>query len=191
MDREDELLLYVQDGLSEQDKDTFEARLKADPLLAAELAVVQAANDAFTAEDESASDLKAGWADLEQRMDATKPAAANENRPIRLGLWQVAAVAALSVSAWHFFAVPQIGDNPARYETVSAESSGLVMQVVFRPDATFAEAATFLTRFDGSISDGPGATGVYRVQFDDPSQLELALTSAKAESDLFAFVAAE
>ena len=191
MDREEELLFYVQNRLSEQDKQAFENRLSEDPQLAAEVAVLKVAKTAFAEEDEEAHNLHDGWAELETRMDATPAVAANANRPIRLGLLQVAAVAVISVMTWQFVAVPQFVQDPARYETVSSESSGYVLQVVFRPAATFAEAAVFLARFGGSISDGPGAVGVYRVRFEDATQLENAMMAAKTNAELFEFVAAE
>ncbi|RLJ41034.1 hypothetical protein BCF46_3610 [Litoreibacter meonggei] len=191
MDREDELLFYVQNRLSERDREAFEERLATDQILAAELAVLQAARNNFTEKKSGASELSVGWADLEGRMDAAQPTAANDNHPIRLGLLQVAAVSAIAVMAWHFVAVPQFAKTPDAFETVSQESDAHVLQVIFSPDATLAETAAFLTQFDGSISGGPSAVGLYRLRFADPEQLESALEAAKANGALFEFVAAE
>lgn len=190
MDREEELLTYIQNRLSEQDKQAFEARLSQEADLAAELAVLKAASIVFAEEDKDTLRTHGNWSDFESRI-GTSQSTANENRPIRLGLLQVAAVVAVSVMAWQFVAVPQLRNDPARYETVSQESNAYILQVMFRPAATFADAATFLTRFGGSISDGPGAVGVYRVRFDEAAQLDAALTAAKANTALFEFVAAE
>lgn len=191
MDRDDELLFYVQNRLSRQDRQAFDARLAADQDLAAELAVLQAARSDFAEETKMAPDLSAGWADLETRMDAVTTPVANENQPIRLNLLQVAAVAALAVMAWHFIAVPKFTKGLGGFETASQEVDAHVMQVIFRADATFEEAASFLTLFSGTMSDGPSAVGVYRVRFANLVQLEDALEAAKANSSLFEFAAIE
>ncbi len=191
MEPEDELLFYIQNRLSELDRKAFEKRLATDQNLRAELAVLQAARNDFAEKQTDASDLGAGWAELESRIDAAQTTAANENRPIRLGLLQVAAVSAFAVMAWHFVAVPQFTKDPSSFETVSQENDGHIMQVVFRPDTTLAQTAAFLTQYKGSIFDGPGAVGVYRLRFADPEQLQMALKAAKANSELFEFVAAE
>ena len=191
MELDDELLFYIQNRLSEQDRRAFEERLATDENLRAELAVLQAARNDFAEKNDGASDLGAGWAELEGRMDAAQMTAANDNQPIRLGLLQVAAVSAIAVMVWHFVAVPQFVKDPSTYETVSEENDGHIMQVIFRPDATIAQTATFLTQFEGSISDGPGAIGVYRLRFADPEQLKNALEAAKANGELFEFAAAE
>ena len=191
MELDDELLFYIQNRLSEQDRKAFEERLATDEHLRAELAVLKAARNDFANNNKGAFDLGAGWAELEGRMDAEQTTIANDNRPIRLGLLQVAAVSVFAVMAWHFIAVPQFVKDPSTFETVSEENDGYIMQVIFRPDATFAQTATFLTKFEGSISDGPGAVGVYRLRFADPEQLKNALEAAKANGELFEFAAAQ
>jgi anti-sigma-K factor RskA len=191
MDREDELLYYVQNRLSEQGRQAFEERLATDQILAAELAVLQATRNDFAKKKKDTADLSASWAELEGRMDAAQTTAANDNHPMRLGLLQVAAVSAIAVMAWHLVAVPQFDEGPDAFETVSQESDAHVLQVVFRPEATLAETAVFLAEFEGSISDGPSAVGVYRLRFADLEQLESALQAAKDNRTLFEFVAAE
>ncbi len=194
METEDQILMYIQDRLSKEDRQAFEARMASDRSLAAEVAVVKSARAEFASMRASGADVQAGWADLERRIEADQvavPPAANVNGPIRLGLLQVAAVAALAVMVWQFVAVPQMGNGPDMFETVSEQGDGFVLQVVFQPDATLADTTEFLSRFQGTISDGPGATGVYRLRFEGPELLESALTAASENRALFQFVAAE
>lgn len=190
MDREETLLLYVQDRLPDAERHAVDAQLATDPAMAAEVALLQAARAAFGAQQEPA-DHDAGWADLEARMDAQKPLAANENRPIRLSLLQVAAACAVSVVAWQMFAVPQIPTQPATYETVSQQTDEHLLQVIFQPDVTLAQTAAFLRAFDGSISDGPSAVGLYRLRFESAEQMQNALAAAQADTSLFEFAASQ
>lgn len=190
MDREDQILEYVQERMTALDRATFEAELKADPSLLAELKVVQAVRADLNAETAELADPAGGWARISSSIDAQAApvAAANDNHaPMRQWL-QMAAAAVLAVGVWQLAVVPNLGDSDVPYQTVSEEADAAILQIIFQPDAPFGDIAAVLAELEGSLVDGPSAVGVVRVRFKDNALRDKALAGLAARTDLVADV---
>jgi len=165
VDRDDEMLNYVQNRLTGDRRAAFEAEMQTDPQLASEVKVMQAV-----------------------RVELSPPA--NDNRaPIRQ-LFQMASAAVLAVGVWHFGVAPSLNSG-GPYETVSEEAGGPVLQVVFAGTASLGDVTALLEQFEGQIIAGPTALGVYRVEFADTALRDAALTELAERSDLVSDVFAQ
>ncbi len=181
MDRDDEMLNYVQNRLSSDRRAAFEAHMKTDPQLASEVKMMQAVRVELSQEGE-ALEGASGWERLSSSIDASR-APANDNRaPIRQ-LFQMAAAAVLAVGVWHFGVAPSLnGGGP--YETVSEVAGGPLLQVVFAGNAPLGEVTALLDQFEGQIIAGPTALGGYRVEFADTALRDAALAALTERRDL-------
>lgn len=181
MDRDDKVLLYVQERLTTGERDTFEREIAGDPTLAAEVTALQAARRALVPEVQAAD----GWDRLSNAIDATRPAAANDNRPIRFTLLQAAGLVVAAVALWQFIAVPTLGTGPAdRYTVAGVDADAPRLQVLFQADASAGEIVTLLSELEGTIVSGPGALGIFRVEFADDAALEAARLRLTERSEL-------
>ncbi|MEM6940996.1 MAG: hypothetical protein AAF509_12800 [Pseudomonadota bacterium] len=192
LDREENILAYVQGKMSGDEKRAFEAALSADQGLAAEVQVMQTARQtlAQTAVPQGATDE--GWARLSRSLTSpplSAPAPANENQaPLRF-LAQAAAIAVASVALWHFAVAPTVFPaNQPTYQAASDEVGQAEIRVMFQPNATLGEVSALLDRLEGSIVSGPSALGTYAVQFADEALRARAIQELEARRDLFASV---
>ena len=191
MDRDDRLTAYLQGRLDPEARAAFEREVQADPALAAEVAALRDARARFAEEAEAAADRReAGWRRLSAAIAPAAPAAANENRPLRLSLVQAAAVALVAVGLWQVAAVPLLSPDDAAYRTVSEAPDAISLQIVFRADAPLGEVADLLRRLGGTVQDGPGALGVWRVAFADAQARDDAAAALADQSDLVEMVTA-
>ena len=92
-------------------------------------------------------------------------APANENRPIRLSLAQVAGVAVAAVALWQFVASPLLPTTPGDFTPASASTSTATLQVIFAGSASMADITATLGEVNGVLIDGPSAIGLYRIGF--------------------------
>jgi len=181
VDREDEMLNYLQNRLSDDRRAAFEAAMQTDPHLASEVKMMQAVR-AELSQDGDALEGASGWERLSSSIDASR-APANDNRaPIRQ-LFQMAAAAVLAVGIWHFGVAPSLNSNGA-YEAVSEEAGGPVLQVVFAGTAPLRDVTALLDQFEGQIIAGPTALGGYRVEFADTTLRDAALAALAERRDL-------
>ncbi|MEO0989794.1 MAG: hypothetical protein AAFX00_02470 [Pseudomonadota bacterium] len=186
MDREERVLAYMQGRLDDGDREAFEADMSRDPELAAEVEVLRSVRSEF-ANEVAAEDVTDGWDRLSAELD--RPQAANLSRAPRLAIWQVAAVVAFCLVAWEGLIAPQIsGLRPGPFETVTEAVDGPTLQVVFAEDAPMGEVAYFLRTHNGTIVDGPGAQGIYRIVFTDNPDLAHTQEAMAQRSDLFELV---
>lgn len=183
MDREDRLLAYMQDKLDATDRTAFEAEIATDPALAAEVAALEGVRQVFGTETVPGQ-RAAGWERLSAAIAAGQPAASNDNRPHRLSLWQAAAVAAVAVLMWQVGMVPLLTEDPASYRTVTETPAGPGLQVIFAEVAPAGEIAALLREVGGTVTDGPGALGIWHVSFEDAEHRDAALTALTARTDI-------
>ncbi|MEM1267464.1 MAG: hypothetical protein AAGI50_15760 [Pseudomonadota bacterium] len=190
MTRDERLLAYMQNRLDPDDRIAFEADMAADPAVAAEVDVMRAVRAEFE-ERAEAPDAVAGWRRLEMAIEADKRRPANENRAPRLALWQVAAVVAAALLTWETAVAPQIGAERGGYATVSEVAAGPALRVAFVPSATIGEIDAILVDLGGTITDGPGALGLYRISFVDDAARDSAEAALAARTELVELVTAE
>ncbi|KUP92879.1 hypothetical protein [Tritonibacter horizontis] len=189
MDRDDLILAYVQGKLSDADSTAFEQDLEQDANMAAELLALRAARSEFAQEDDQV-EADAGWSRLEATINATIPA--NDNRPLRLSLWQTGALIAASLVLWQVAVVPFTQPQRAPgYEAVSEATRGAVLQVMFSATASVAEVTALLRVIGGTVVEGPGALGLYRIAFESSNRMEVARAVLEGRRDLIDLVTVE
>lgn len=182
VDREEEMLKFVQNRLSGDRRAAFEAAMQSDPQLASEVKVMQAVRAELSEQDEALGSNPDGWERLSNSIEASR-APVNDNRAPLRQVFQMAASAVLAVGVWHFAITPYLSGDE-RYETVSQETTGPVLQVVFESSAPFGDVAELLAGFGGRITEGPSAVGAYRVEFADAAQRDAAQQAFAERTDL-------
>ena len=169
MDRDDRLVAYLQDRLSQAERKDFEAEMRSDPALAAEVSVMRGARKAM-GQEEADEDPSVGWQRLQASIERerSQTTAANLNRRPFFMIAQVAAVAIAAIAVWQFAVTPLISPNgQPGYTTASDELALPVLQVVFADTAPAGEISAALLEHGGKIIDGPSAIGLYRIAFPD------------------------
>lgn len=185
MDQNDTLLAYLQGRLSDEDRRAFEIDISKDADLAAEVAALRGAKIAMTPQD--VPDKSKGWDRLSAAIDQETFQPANQNRPIRLSVLQAAACVVLAVFLWQALAAPYLA--PGGYFSPASESTPApVLQVVFADSAVISEISGLLRDLDASIISGPGALGIYQLEFSDDDGLEAAKSIFETRKDLVARV---
>lgn len=170
MDRDDRLLAYVQNRLAGRERESFEADMASDSTLAAEVAVMQAARTAMASE-ETTEARAAGWRRLQGSLEHARPETANRDSRPGFYLAQAAVVAIAAVALWQFAVMPLLAPrSDDAYLPASQEIALPVLQVVFAEEAEIGQIAGILREHRGTIVDGPGALGVYRITFPDPQR---------------------
>ena len=192
MGRDDQVVNYLQGRLDEGQRRAFEADIAADPALAAEIEVLQAArqlNDQDTASH--GRDMHDGWARLDAAIGAEAAApAANDNAAPWKALAKAACIAVVSIGLWQFAVAPRLAAPPqAEYAPASqSEGSEAVLQVIFTDSAPAGQIAALIYELGGTVIDGPGAIGLYRIAFEDAQSRADAAVALAARPDLVASV---
>jgi len=183
---DDKTQAYVAGQMTPQERAEFEADVQADPNLAAEVAVAQAARTAFSDEDaRAAKRAEQGWARLEAEIaPRALPQPANDNRPVWRGWVQTAAAVVVAVGLWQVIAVPQISGNDDGFVPVSASTQGPALQVIFAETAELGDVVALLSDLDGIVIDGPGALGLFRISFADEAARDSARAALQSNTDL-------
>lgn len=182
MDRDDEILDYVQNRLPPVGREQFEKAMAKDKSLAAEVDLMRSVR----------AELKAGpthknedavWDKLSATIDPA-PQHANENRRPWLQVLQYATVAVVAVATWQFAVVPRISVMPGEFRAASEQSGDFVVQVKFIESATIGEITDLLRPLNGTITDGPSALGLVRVSFKEQAMQKEALQVLNSRTDL-------
>ncbi|ABG33450.1 hypothetical protein CEP88_09260 [Roseobacter denitrificans] len=185
MDRDDQILNYVQDRLSPQDRAAFEEAMARDAALSGEVALMQAVRGAL-AQEPKHDNSDAVWDRLSASMSPV-PQPANMNSSPWAQLARYAAVAAIAVLAWQVV-VPRSSGVPTGFTPATEGAGAFVLQVKFADSATFGDIGALLGPLGGTITDGPTALGLVRVSFADATSLQEAAVALDARSDLVELV---
>ncbi|QDL91336.1 hypothetical protein FDP22_05770 [Paroceanicella profunda] len=189
MDSDDHLLAYMQGRLDPDAAAGFEAELAESPALRAELAALRAAAAALGAEAPPAAARAAGWDRLSRSIEAERTGVpANATR--RFSPLQVAGIAAAAVLVWQLAAVPYLpGRGPAGYRPVSDTLTGPALQVAFADDAPLAQVTALLVALGATVTDGPGALGLFTLTFADDAARDAGEAALRARPELVTAVA--
>lgn len=188
MDRDDRIIAFLQGTLDESSARNLEADIANDPALAAEVAALRGVRNVLS-EETYPSQRERGWERLSATLESEARPVANDNRPIRFALWQVAATVAGAVLLWQATVVPVLSpDNAGDYVPVSEAVDGPVLQVAFTANATMAEISALLAEVDGTITAGPGSIGIYHVTFASAEALERGRRSLEERTDLIRMI---
>lgn len=184
MDDDERLLAYMHGRLTPSERAVFEAEMEARPALGAELAAMRALADGMAADLPDPSVQREGWARLSQSLaQEALPQPANDNRWPRFA--QLAGVAAAAVIAWQLIAVPflpQVGGDS--FTPASQVESDLALRIAFTEAASLADVQTLLRETGARVVDGPSATGLFTLAFEDEAAREAAQAALAARDDL-------
>lgn len=187
MDRDQDILDYLQDRLTPDRKAAFENEMAQDASLAAEVDLLRSvqANLAQSPKHENA-DLV--WDRLSAEF-AAAPVAANVNRPLWKEALKYAAVAVLSVTTWQVTVGPRIASDQDGFRAASEDEIDASIQVKFVETASYSEIAAVLAQLDARITDGPSALGLVRLSFADANAQQQAISVLEANTALVEIVA--
>ena len=187
MDRDQDILDYLQDRLNARDRAAFEDEMARDASLAAEVDVMRSIR-AELASAPRHENADAVWDRLSAEIDAA-PKAANDNRRPWKEVLKYAAVAVIAVAAWQVAIEPRIGGVSDGFRTASEQPAAFNFQVKFVETATLGEITALLAPLSGTISDGPSALGLVRLSFAHTSLGEAAIRELVDRSEVVEFVA--
>lgn len=155
---EDLLPWYVNDTLDGEERARVERHLAGCAHCRAELELLKAVRGEVRALDTVEGPGELARARLLREARRTGGA---RSRWLPLALAASLAVVALQAVVLMSVWLPQDG-----YAPLGAAPAGVVLQVRFAPEATEREMRAALAAVNGSIVDGPGALGVYRVRLE-------------------------
>ncbi|MFK7870917.1 MAG: hypothetical protein AB8B58_16965 [Roseobacter sp.] len=187
MDRDQNILDYVQDRLSTADRAKFEDAMVQDTSLAAEVDVMRSLRAALSAGPVHEK-ADAVWQRLSTEI-SDAPRAANDNQRPWRHLLKYAAVAVFAVAAWQTTVAPRLLTVPEGYRAASDAAAEFTFQVKFTDGATLADIADVLAPFGGRIIDGPSALGLVRISVSEEDLVQDAQTALEMRTDLVEFVA--
>ncbi len=173
----------------------IEAAAKADPELAAELAIWRSARTVQSDMVAEAGSSEFGWARIEKAINAGEnQSSANDNdtKPFWsrafIAPWQAAAAVALAIVGWQVAVVPVLApggvEDDAAYVLAGDETDQkFAFRVAFTDNASAPDIAAILRNVDARIIDGPSAVGFYTIAFDDPEAMEAARQRLSTDAD--------
>lgn len=166
---------HVNQTLSARERSRVEAALEDDPALAAEHLWLQSLRRSVR-EDDPATPARSDETGLDELMALVRAERDHRLTPFpspfsrRPGWWTRGyALAASVILAQAVLLGILLMERPEPLQPLAAKSapfSGVVLQVVFREQASEGAIRTALRDARGEIVGGPGALGVYRVRVD-------------------------
>jgi anti-sigma factor RsiW len=174
---------YAKGRLPPAETLALEAAAKADPGLAAEIALVRGVVKAGEAEAGRVASSELGWARLSRAIDAEsrKPFV-----PRKFSRWQVAAVAAVAVAGWGAAAAPLLvaKNGPDDGYAMASERPAYrySAQATFIPTAQESAIRETLRSADAEIVKGPSALGVYVLAFKDAAAMGRGIETLRASA---------
>ncbi|WP_424972677.1 hypothetical protein [Dinoroseobacter sp. S76] len=186
MDREQDILDYLQDRMPPEAQSAFEAEMTRDAALAAEVELLRKVQ-AELADGPEHSEAEAVWDRIAAEIET--PAPANENRRPWAQALRYAAVAVLAIGVWQVTLGPRITQGEGGFRTASDAQTEAGFQVRFAETATLAEISEALMPLGGTIADGPTALGLLRLSFPDAEAAAAAREALAARPDLVELIA--
>ncbi len=187
---EDLLPWYVNGTLEGAEREAVARHLETCPRCRDEVAWLARLREQVKEAAPGATPGELGLRRLLREVEAEAPA------PRRREWWRPALAAAVVVIVIQsVLLVRPWVDDGAGIVPLGGSRGGAVIQVEFRPQATEAQIREVLQAVEGTIVDGPGALGVYRVRLegegDQRRRLEEAVARLRARGDVVIHVAAD
>lgn len=186
MDREQDILDYLQGKMPAEAQSAFEAAMAGDAALAAEVELLRKVQAELATGPEH-SQAEAVWDRIAAQIETTSPA--NENRRPWAQALRYAAVAVLAIGVWQVTLGPRFTQDEGGFRTASDPRTEAALQVRFTEAATLAELAEVLVPLGGTIIDGPTALGLLRLSFPDATGAETARQALAGRPDLVELIA--
>lgn len=182
----EELLPFLVNGTLEGDERRMvEAQLASDPQLAEQVEVLAKIRTQMQQEPDGVSPGEFGLARLMREIEAEAPVTAKPanslHRPVFAALAAVVALVAVTIGA---LVMRNDATAPVYYEQASGDTSGAVLTIAFRPEATQARMTDLLLSNGLVIVDGPSALGLYRVQSIEGEDLSVLADRLAKETGL-------
>ncbi len=109
--------------------------------------------------------------------------------------WRPALAAAVVVILVQSALLVNLWPGPKPMTPLGVDHDGAVLQITFTPDSTIAQIQKLLERIQGTIIDGPGAIGVYRVRLAmdpvDEREIDRIVTRLRQERQIVTHVSKE
>jgi anti-sigma-K factor RskA len=165
---EETLLAYHAGRLDAAERRAIDEAAANDPALAAEIALMQGAREAFAGMETDRTPGEFGWKRLERAIAtetaAPAPSAERNRRPY---LQMAAAAAIAAVAGWQAQDLLRPSDPSQGYVPATQDGGeGPEAIVTFEPYATEAEIRAVLRAVGARVVDGPSAIGLWRLGFD-------------------------
>lgn len=186
MDREQDILDYLQDRMPPEAQSAFEAEMSRDAALAAEVDLLRKVRTELAIGPEHVQ-AEAVWDRIAGQIETPTPA--NENRRPWLLALRYAAVAALAIAVWQVTLGPRLIQGGGGFQTASEAQVEASFQVRFAETATLAEIAEALLPLGATITDGPTALGLLRLSFPDSEAAVTAREMLAARPELVELIA--
>lgn len=183
-DETDLLAAFAVNGTAQDEENTrIEARVMTDAEFAGEIAADRKIREWMQARAPQAAPGELGLARLKREIAAqpamSGPRTANDNAPLMLSRWRMAAVLAMAATVALAAALVLSGPGAPVEEYQLAGSGevadGVRFKVAFAPSVTEAEMRALLSELDLVIVGGPSALGLYDVRTLAPDADEKAL----------------
>ncbi|WP_424975361.1 hypothetical protein [Dinoroseobacter sp. S124A] len=186
MDREQDILDYLQNRMRPEAQSAFEAEMTRDAALAAEVDLLRKVQ-AELANGPEHHQAEAVWDRIAAQIEMPTPA--NENRRPWAQALRYAAVAVLAIAVWQVTLGPRFLQGEGNFRTASDAQVEAALQVRFAETATLAEIAEALTPLGGTITDGPTALGFVQLSFPDADAAAAARQALAARPELVELIA--
>lgn len=186
MDREQDILDYLQNRMPAEAQSAFEAEMSRDAALAAEVDLLRKVQAELATGPEH-SQAAAVWDRIAAQIETPTPA--NENRRPWAQALRYAAVAVLAITVWQVTLGPRFTQGEGGFRTASDAQVEAAFQVRFTQTATLAEIAEALMPLGGTITDGPTALGFLQLSFPDAEAAAAARQALAARPDLVELIA--
>lgn len=180
----DLLSAFAVNGTAQDEENAkIEARVMTDAEFASEISADRKIRERMKARAAQAAPGELGLARLKREIATqgafSAPKAANDDTPLMLSRWRMAAVFAMAATVALAAALVLRGPG-APVESYQLAGSGEVQEgihfkVAFAPSVTEAEMRALLSELDLTIIGGPSALGLYDVRTLDPNADEKAL----------------
>ncbi|HEX7045286.1 MAG TPA: zf-HC2 domain-containing protein [Burkholderiales bacterium] len=180
---------YANDTLAGEERARVERHLAGCAYCRAELALLQAMRREVKALDAAAPPGELARARLLKE--------ARRSRPPRARWMPVALAASLALVVIQAAVLVSLLPRDDRYAPLGGETApGVIVQVRFAPEATEREMRAVLGAVNGTIVEGPGALGVYRVRLaaippEDGERIAAAIETLRAAAPVVTHVERE
>lgn len=171
---EDDLLSYIHGAAPKAVASRIEKRMDQDGNFKAEIAVMRGMKSALASDEGQNHSGEFGWHRLQVALEREENKDRRPGIAQRVGGWRaVAAVLGIMVLGQAVYIATGPVD-PARFQTASKGVQNHVLAVRFKDDAAIAAIGDLIRALDGRIIDGPGASGIFRMEFATQEALRAA-----------------
>jgi hypothetical protein len=171
------LPFHLNGTLSENERQSVERALAADPGLREELAFLRHVQTAVREDDLGRSPGEMGLARLKRDLSSAKKPSWTARAAAIAAAFALGAMLSAVATGRYF-------QKPEGYSQAGAPVAGKQLVVAFRQDATAEQISDLLLSQDTTIADGPSAIGLYRIAIADGIDAKTVAAALAAATDV-------